>query len=63
MILYLLALISNISLLKAKALTDEPNEKSTTFNKKPSSDNDEVKTILISDFCVIDKIMVYHRDF
>ena len=46
-ILFLLsvALISNIGLLKAEALTGEPNEKEPTFNKEPSPDNDEVTAL------------------
>ena len=53
------ALISNIGLLIEDALTGEPNEKDPTFNKEPSPDNDEFETILISGFCVFEKIMVY----
>ena len=56
-------LVSNIGLLTADALTSEPNEKEPIFNKEPSTDNDEVKTILIGDLCVFDKTMVYHRGF
>ena len=52
LILSSLALISNIGLLTAEALTGEPNDKEPTFNKETSPDNDEVDTILISDFCV-----------
>ena len=37
-----MALISNIGLLTAEVLTDEPNEKEPTFNEEPSPDNDEV---------------------
>ena len=36
-----MALISNISLLTAEALTGEPNYKEPTFNNEPSPDNYE----------------------
>ena len=55
------ALISNIGLLIAEALTGKPNEKETTFNEEPSPDDDEFETIFISDFYVFDKTIVYRR--
>ena len=42
LVLYSVALISNVGILTAEALTGEPNEKETTFNESPSPDNDEV---------------------
>ena len=42
LVLYLVALISNIGLLTEEALAGEPNDKEPTFNKEPSPDNDEV---------------------
>ena len=57
LVLFSVALISNIVLLKAEAITCEPNEKEPTFNKEPSPDNDEVKTILISDLCDFEKLL------
>ena len=56
-----LAFISNIYLLTAETITGEPNDKESTFNKYPLPDNDYFKTILIGDFCVVDKSMVYRR--
>ena len=41
LVLYSVALISNVGLLTAEALTGEPNEKEPTFNEEPSPDNDE----------------------
>ena len=55
LVLYSVALISNIGLLTAEALTGEPNKKEPIFNKKTSHDNYEVETIFIGDFCVFDK--------
>ena len=55
LVLYSVALISKIGLLKAEALTGKPNEKEPTFNEEPSPDNDEVKTILIGHFCVFEE--------
>ena len=52
MILSSLALISDIGLLTAEAITGEPNEKKPTFNKENLPDNDEVKTILIGNFFI-----------
>ena len=40
LILYPVALISNIYLLTAESLTGEPNEKEPTFNDEPSPDNE-----------------------
>ena len=45
LVLSSVALISNIGLLTAEALTGEPNEKESTFNKEPSPDNDEVTAL------------------
>ena len=42
MVLYSVALISNIGLLTADALTVEINEENTTFNNETSPDIDEV---------------------
>ena len=42
-----MALISNIGLPTAEALTGEPNEKDPTFNKETLTDNYEVEKILI----------------
>ena len=56
-----MALISNIGLPTAEALTVEANYKEPNSNKDPSPDNDEVKTILIGDLCVFEKTMVHHR--
>ena len=42
------ALISNIGLLTAEALTGEPNEEEPTFNKEPSPDN-----VKVTDFYLI----------
>ena len=61
LVLSSVALISNMGLLTAEALTGEPNEKDPTFDEEPSPDNDEVETILIGNFYVFDKTMVYHR--
>ena len=41
------ALISNIGLLTAEALTGEPNERDHTFNKEPSPDNDEFTALAL----------------
>ena len=54
-----MGLISNIGLITAEALLGERNEKEPTFNKVILPDNDEVKTILIGDFCGFYNIMVY----
>ena len=54
-------LVSNICLLIADKITDEPNEKGPTFNEEPSPDNDEFDNILVGDFYVFDKTMVYLR--
>ena len=56
-----LAFISNIYLLTAETINGETNDKESTFNKYPLPDNGEFKTILIGDFCVFDKAMVYRR--
>ena len=45
LVLSSVALISNIGLLTAEALTGEPNEKEPTFNEEPSPDNDEVTAL------------------
>ena len=45
LVLSSLALISNIGLLTAEALTGEPNQKETTFEKEPSSNNDQVTAL------------------
>ena len=50
LVLSSVALISNIGLLIAEAVTDEPNEKYTTFNKEPSFDNDKFTAL---DFILI----------
>ena len=42
LVLSLVALISNIGLLTAEALADDPNEKEPTLNAEPSYGNDEV---------------------
>ena len=55
------ALLSNIGLLTAEALTGEPNDIEPIFDEEPLPDNDEVETILIGNFCVFEKSMVYHR--
>ena len=47
LLLFSVALISNIGLPTAEALTGEPNEKDLTFNKETLTDNDEVEKILI----------------
>ena len=41
------ALISNIGLLRAEALTGEPNEEEPTFNKEPSPDNVKVTDLYL----------------
>ena len=61
MVLYSVALISNIVVLTAESISGEPNEKETTFNKEPLPINDEFQTILIRDFFVFDKTVVYRR--
>ena len=43
--MYSVALISNIGLLTAEALTDEINVKDPTFNEEPSPDNYEVAAL------------------
>ena len=45
MVLQSMALISNIVLLIAEALTGEPNEKYPTFNEELLPDNDEVTAL------------------
>ena len=40
-----MALIENIGLIAAEAITGEQNEKEPTFNKEPSPDNDEVTAL------------------
>ena len=42
-----MALISNIGLLTAYALTGEPKEKDPTFNKEPSPNNGEVSSLVL----------------
>ena len=42
LVLSSVALISNIGLLTAEALTIAPNYKDPTFNNEPSPDNDDV---------------------
>ena len=39
------ALISNIGLLTAEALTGEPNDKEPTFSEEPSPDINKVTTL------------------
>ena len=41
LVLSSVALISNIGLLIAEALTGEPNDKYSTLSEEPSPDNDE----------------------
>ena len=53
--MYLEALISNIGLLTAYALTGKPYDKEPNFNKYPLAINDEFDTICIGDFCVSEK--------
>ena len=45
LVLSSVALISNIGLLTAEALTGETNEKYPTFNKETSPNNDEVTAL------------------
>ena len=47
LVLHSVALISNIGLLTAEALTGEPNEKEYTFNKELSPDNNEVAALYL----------------
>ena len=63
LVLYSVALISNIGLLKAEALTDKPNEKEPTFNEEPSPDNNEVKIMMIDDFYVFEQQCSTAADF
>ena len=51
LVLYSVALISNVGLLTSEALYSESNEKYSTFNEEPCTINDGVETILIGDFC------------
>ena len=47
-----MALISNIGLLTANALTGETNYKEPNFNKEHSPYNYEVENILLGYFCI-----------
>ena len=63
LLLYSVALISNVGLLTSEALYSESNEKYSTFNEEPCTINDGVETILIGDFCVFGKQWYTTGDF
>ena len=47
LVLYSVAVISNIVILIVEALTGETNKKYPTFNKEPSPDNYEVTSLYL----------------